>query len=847
MRYGITTLCVAVLVSASTLAPVQAQTFTLLHPFTETVSGINSDGALPSGGLILSGNTLYGTTSSGGTWGNGTVFSFETNGTGPTILHSFTGLSGSFIPLTNSDGARPFAGLILSGNTLYGTAAGGGSSGCGTIFRVNIDGTRFTILHSFTGSDGDEPYAALVISGNTLYGTTAVGGIGGYGSVFAITTNGTGFTNLYIFTGGSDGRQPYANLVLSGTSLYGTAVEGGNFNHNFSYGTVFRLNTDGTGFTNLYAFTGISDGAGPFAGLILSGNTLYGATQAGGTSGGGTVFRLNTDGTGFTTMSSFDAGPNGTNGGSTGVGFILGNTLFGTTAFGGNPGYGAVFTINTNGTGFTNLYNFTGGSDGSQSAGGLVSSGTALYGTSLGDGSGNGTIFKVTTSYTGLTTLLNLGNGNDGSNLYAGLILSGNTLYGATQAGGISGGGTVFAVNTDGTGFTTLHGFSATLGYLSTNRDGAHPSAGLILSGNTLYGTTQFGGSSGNGTVFAVTTTGSFTNLHSFTATLGNPPFINIDGTHPVAGLILAGNALFGTASQGGTSGDGTVFKINTDGSGFTTLHSFTRSDGASPYAGLILSGNTLYGTAIQGGTSGGGTVFAVNTDGTGFKTLYNFMDGGDGAFPSAGLILSGTSLYGTTQSGGFSGSGTVFSLKTNGTGFTNLYSFTANVSFPYTNSDGAFPEAGLVLSGNFLYGTAVEGGSWGYGTVFMVDTNGTGFADLYNFTDGIDGGYPYAELVLSDNALYGTASEGGSWGYGTVFRLALGSVSGPLLSIFNSGANVILMWPTNAIGYTLQSTTDLSRAVWSTNLTTSAVINGQYTVTNAMSGTRHFYRLSSQ
>src|SRR5450759_1906199 len=153
--------------------------------------------------------------------------------------------------------------------------------------------------------------------------------------------------------------------------------------------------------------------------------------------------------------------------------------------------------------------------------------------------------------------------------------------------------------------FTNLHSFTATFGPNSTNSDGARPYAGLILSGNTLYGTAYYGGSSGYGTVFAVNTNGTiFTNLHSFNYS---------DGAYPQAGLILSGNTLYGTASGGGSSGNGTVFAVSTNGTGFTNLHSFTatsgslytNSDGATPYAGLILSGNTLYGTASSGGSSG--------------------------------------------------------------------------------------------------------------------------------------------------------------------------------------------------------------------------------------------------
>src|ERR1039457_3596479 len=174
---------------------------------------------------------------------------------------------------------------------------------------------------------------------------------------------------------------------------------------------------------------------------------------------------------------------------------------------------------------------------------------------------------------------------------------------------------------------------------------------------------------------------------------------------------------------------------------------------------------------------------------------------------------------------------------------FTNLHSFTLlNNS---TNSDGAYPYAGLILSGNTLYGTATYGGSSGYGTVFAVNTNGTGFTNLHSFT-GSDGASPYAGLILSGNTLYGTAQIGGSLfvpGKGTVFSLSLPQ---PQLTIIRSGANVILTWPTNATGFTLQSTTNLvSPVVWSAVSPAPVLVNGQNAVTNSISGTQQFYRLS--
>src|SRR6266576_2443791 len=163
---------------------------------------------------------------------------------------------------------------------------------------------------------------------------------------------------------------------------------------------------------------------------------------------------------------------------------------------------------------------------------------------------------------------------------------------------------------------------------------------------------------------------------------------------------------------------------------------------------------------------------------------------------------------------------------------FTTLHSFNGG-------SDGANPYAGLILSGNTLYGTAGRGGSSGRGTIFAVNTNGTGFTSLHSFTGSSDGANPQAGLVLSDNTLYGTTQ-------GTVFSLSFA----PQLTITPSGTNVILSWPTNVAGfdytgYTLQSTTNLvSPAVWSTNSPAPVVIAGQNTVTNPITGAQQFYRL---
>jgi uncharacterized repeat protein (TIGR03803 family) len=166
--------------------------------------------------------------------------------------------------------------------------------------------------------------------------------------------------------------------------------------------------------------------------------------------------------------------------------------------------------------------------------------------------------------------------------------------------------------------------------------------------------------------------------------------------------------------------------------------------------------------------------------------------------------------------------------------------------SAPFTNSDGAVPHAGLILSSNTLYGTTELGGGLGGGVVFALNTDGTGFTNLYGFAATITNGSGSGPngLVLSGNALYGTTVKGGSSGNGTVFRLSL--VNAPRLTLILSGANAILMWPTNATSFVLESTTNLgSAAVWSTNPASPNVVNGQNAVTNQISNAHMFFRLS--
>jgi uncharacterized repeat protein (TIGR03803 family) len=299
--------------------------------------------------------------------------------------------------------------------------------------------------------------------------------------------------------------------------------------------------------------------------------------------------------------------------------------------------------------------------------------------------------------------------------------------------------------------------------------DGAYPGAGVIRDGaGNLYGTTTGGGNTncyqGCGVVFKLDTTGRETVLYSFTG--------GADGGRPIAGVIRdsAGN-LYGTTYFGGTMGTGVVYKLDASGHE-RVLYSFTGgADGGGPQAGVIRdSAGNLYGTTSYGTTSGGGAnwgvVYKVNTFGQ-ETVLYTFTGGADGGLPYAGVIRDAAgNLYGTTYLGGAAGAGVVFRVNSAGQE-TLLYSFTGG-------ADGGLPSAGVIQdsSGN-LYGTTFEGGTAGWGVVYKLDTAGQETV-LYSFTDGADGGNPFFAGVIRDSAgnLYGTAAGGGTANQGVVYKL---------------------------------------------------------------------------
>jgi uncharacterized repeat protein (TIGR03803 family) len=387
-----------------------------------------------------------------------------------------------------------------------------------------------------------------------------------------------------------------------------------------------------------------------------------------------------------------------------------------------------------------------------------------------------------------------------GSQTYATPVLGPDgALYGVTSTINIVTGGLVYRLAVDGSKIETVYQLKV--------EDGYSPFGGLLLAADgRLYGTTTLGAANqvnSTGTVFRLAPDGTgFTVLHRFQSytsfnSIGSP--VNTDGANPEAELIEGSDGyLYGVARTGGPNGNGAVFKLGKDGTGFAVLHAFgattsasnatpvTNADGIGPVGALVQGADGyFYGTAARGGATGSGTIFRVRFDGTGFAVMRTFpvltqasssdpFINADGAVPLAGLTDGRDGrLYGVASAGGSKGLGTVFAYDPVGGVFTVLHNFDGN--------QGAQPSGELLLGQDGkLYGTASTGGTNDsgnatlYGTIFSIARDGTGFTSIYSFK-GSDGSTPTGRLLqLNPTTFVGITQSGGRCSQGTVYQLSL-------------------------------------------------------------------------
>jgi autotransporter-associated beta strand protein/uncharacterized repeat protein (TIGR03803 family) len=645
-----------------------------------------------------------------GSSGEGNVFSVGVNGSGFRNLLSFSGTSGAYL------GAYPYGSLTLSGTTLYGMTDSGGSSGDGNLFSVGINGSGYRNLLNFSGVNGWGPIGSLTLSGTTLYGMTENGGSGGLGNVFSIGTNGSGFRNLFSFSG-PNGWAPCGSLTLSGTTLYGMTGNGGSTYGSLYAGNVFSIGTNGGAFRNLLSFSGIRGaypGAIPTGSLTLSGTTLYGMTseQQGTVGGGGlgNVFSIGIDGSGYQNLYSFSGGDGFAPYGSL---ILSGTTLYGMTSGGGSSGEGNVFSIGVDGSGFQNLLGFsgTGGAyPGNEPLGDLTLSGSTLYGMTLAGGANDdGTAFSLTMTTPGPSAP---------APSWASLS-SGSWSNSANWIGGVpngAGDGAVFNLPTASAITVTLD-MPVTIGSLQFANSGI---------GNLGY-----------------TLTGSGGNTLTFNNSGSGATITVIDGSHAInAPVILADNLV---VTSGGTSAwrlsFGPASSITDNGAG----HSLTMSGTGGT---LILSGSNSYsgGTIVEAGTLEVTTPAAL-LDGT------NLTVGNPGAF----VVVKG--VWASASGGNWSDKNNwVSQLVPNGAGQVAIID--SPTTTPVNITLDSPQTVGVLQLGNSLSNmTGYTLAGAGSGTALTLNNNGAGtIIDVSDGRHAID-----AAVLLTDN-LTVTSESGNPW-----------------------------------------------------------------------------------
>ncbi|PWU15848.1 MAG: hypothetical protein C5B50_14830 [Verrucomicrobia bacterium] len=677
------------------------------------------NGANPYAGLTKGADgDFYGMAGGGGTNGYGTVFKVTPHGK-LTTLYSFAG---------DPDGANPFSELIQGNDgNFYGTTPSGGRYGQGVLFRIAPNGA-FAWMVQFDGYNGSGPWGRLVQAADAnLYGVANYGGPLGNGVVFKVGISAplqiiSQPANITAFAGedvaldvAAFGTLPMnfhwrtrgTNLVDSGnmagahtTALKFTSVTPANAG---LYQVVVSNNSMSV--TSAAAFLQVIVSppiivTQPADQSVLDGLTARFLVEAEGDFP--LYYQWLHDGTNLTDNANISgsqdselviAAAHAADGGvySVLVSDDLGDVLSDDAVL-------AIIPVNIAGTAFSELHTFDPNTEGNFVQSPLVEGPDGnLYGTTFYGGHGSGTVFRLTKAGA-LTTMVSFDFTN-GANPEAGLIVGADgNLYGVTQStpGGY---GTVFRM--------TANGSLATVFTFDSYGKGAYARELMQAPDGNFYGVTYAGGANGYGTAFRLTPGGVLTTLVNFD--------YSTSGSYPQAGLVQGpGGILYGTTSEGGTSGSGAVFSLTTNGL-FTIRATFYGTNGATPVGRLLAaSDGYLYGSTFYGGAYGYGTLFRMATNGA-LSTLISFDSTSNGT--QAGGLVQGadSNFYGTTYSGGLGGGGTVFKLTPGGT-------LTSIVWFEGINGWGPGTRMVQASDGRFYGTTAGIGGlGVGFDTVFSL------------------------------------------------------------------------------------------------------------------------------
>lgn len=672
-----------------------------------------SSNNLPNGGLIRgSDNKLYGVLQAGGVPANGVVFSMNSDGSVYTVLHNFS----------NSDGSFPTGSLIEASNGfLYGTTTYGGLN-AGVIYRIQKNGTSFSVLHQF--NSGYNPGAGLVqATDGKLYGTTLQGGSIGYGTMYTIGLDGTGYSEIIAFDGVAKGSTPRGAPVQGADQfLYGMTANGGSQNQ----GVLFKVKTDGTSYTKLVEFNGTAGGHGGSSVIFGSDGKIYGMTQLGGANNDGTIFSVASDGSGFSSLYSFNSSVSG----RLPLGSLVEGSdgyLYGMTNEGGTLNLGVVFKIKKDGTNFIRLVDFNGTNGSNPMLGPLfeVQNDLFLGITYRGGTSDAGIIFSISSA--GTYALVK--DFPQPESTPESLVFNENAtkVFGVATAGGPSGGGTIFSANADGSNYSNVVNMSGN--YLFVDKL-------THVSDNTVWGIAREGVVAFTYFLFKANDDGT-----------GFQRVVNLDDPSIAFGarqlIEFSTDYLYGS-TDGTSSNGGAIFKIKKDGTGLARVAGLPA--GTSGGSGRIESilkhrSGALYGLAYEGGTSNDGVLFKVDPNNI-YTKLFDLKSSTSGGGAKKIIELNDGSLCVVTSYGASNGLGGLFTIDENGQGMEKIFDFSTQT--------GTSPTDLIQIGEGDLFVSLANNGALGNGSIVKVRTDGSGFAKVFDF-NGTNGSEPNGILFKKE------------------------------------------------------------------------------------------------
>jgi len=635
----------------------------------------------------------------------------------------------------------------------WGMTANGGD-GFGVIFSTDGNGDNLQCEHIMGHQAIGSPiYTHLCEAQNgKLYGMTSEGVNSGV--IYEYDPATAVFEIKAVFNGSGNGAFPTGSLVLASNGLlYGMTRDGGLYND----GVLFEFNPTTSVLIKKFDFDNTVNGGNPMGSLIQADNgKLYGMTKTGGTENTGVIFEYDLSTDSLILLHSFLSS---TADGHTPFGSLIQNTdgkLFGMTLYGGINDYGTIFSLNTDGSDYSKLFEFDSTVTGAHPEGSLMLADNGhMYGlTAIGGSPNSGTLFEFDPDSVIFIKRFNFNSFFYGAVPRGTLMQASNgKLYGMTCYGNSD--GYIFEFDPISFSYSIRHSFY--------DSPGAMPMGSLMQASNgKLYGMTRDGGCCGNGVLFEF-------DLIDFS--LSTPiDFSGLDeGGFPYGSLVQASNGkLYGLTYMGGSQNNGTLFEFNPDSS----LYKFISFDpnvtiGKYPIGSLTQAPNgRLYGTTISGGLTNSGIIFEFYPNNFTISNKYTFITSAYGESPNGSMTLATNGkLYGLTKSGGIYEAGVLFEYDPNHVEFYKLYDFISD--------SGSSPRGSVIQASNFkFYGVTESGGSHGLGVLFEYDLSASTYTVKYNFDGGICGSEPSGSLIQGSNGkLYGLAVGGGQNNMGVLFE----------------------------------------------------------------------------